>query len=167
MKKIVLFAAALLLFSPFAQAADPVQVGDLKIEKAWSRASTGLHRPGGAFLTIHNPGAEADRLIAAETPAAARTELHTHIMEDGMMKMRQVPAIEVPAGGMTLLKPGSFHVMMFKLHALLKEGDMFPLTLTFEKAGQATVTVHVGKAGAMMQHDHSSGHMKKSHSSSN
>ncbi len=160
MKKITAILALFLLTLSSANAADTATVGDITVSKAWSRASTGAKRPGGSFLTIVNNGSAADRLIAAETPAAGKSELHNHIMEDGMMKMRHVMAVDIPAGGMTMLKPGSFHVMMFDLKDLLKEGDMFPMTLTFEKAGKATVMVHVGKAGGMTAHDHSAKHME-------
>lgn len=160
MKKLTLIAALFLLFAPTVNAAESVDVGDITVANAWSRASTGVKRPGGAFVAITNKGMQADRLIAAETPLAGRTELHTHIMDDGVMKMRQVEAIDIPAGGMTMLKPGSFHVMMFKLESMLMEGQMFPLNLTFEKAGKVTITVHVGKAGAMMTHDHSAKHLE-------
>ncbi len=160
MKKLTAFLALFLLTIPSANAADSITIGDITVSKAWSRASTGAKRPGGSFVTITNAGSTADRLIAADTPAAGKSELHNHIMEDGMMKMRHVMAVDVPAGGMTMLKPGSFHVMMFDLANMLKEGDMFPLTLTFEKAGKATVMVHVGKAGGMQAHDHSAKHKK-------
>jgi len=160
MKKITAILALFLLTLTSANAADSITVGDITVSKAWSRASTGAKRPGGSFVSITNSGATADRLVAAATPAAGKAELHNHIMEDGMMKMRHVMGIDIPGGGMTMLKPGSFHIMMFDLKNLLKEGDMFPLTLTFEKAGKATVMVHVGKAGGMQAHDHSSKHME-------
>jgi copper(I)-binding protein len=160
MKKLTAFLALFLLTMATANAADSITVGDITASKAWARASTGAGRPGGAFLTIANTGTAGDQLVAAETPAAGKAELHTHIMDKNVMKMRQVMAIDIPGGGMTMLKPGSFHVMLFKLKNMLKEGDMFPLTLTFKKAGKATIMVHVGKAGGMMPNDHSTGHMK-------
>ncbi|NQV46943.1 MAG: copper chaperone PCu(A)C [Rhodospirillaceae bacterium] len=129
-------------------ASDSTDFGDITISNAWSRASAGMARNGAAYLTLSSAG-PADRLVAAMTPIAGRTELHTHLMEDGIMKMRQVPAIDISAGGAVELKPGGFHVMMFKLTQALNEGDHFPLKLTFEKAGSVTVMVMVGKAGAM------------------
>lgn len=64
------------------------------------------------------------------------------------MKMRPVEAISIPAGGMAELKPGGDHVMFMRLSEPLKEGDHFPLTLVFEKAGEFDVTVTVGPVGA-------------------
>jgi periplasmic copper chaperone A len=153
--KILSTLIALFLFTlTTANAADQVSAGDITVSKAWGRATIGANRPGGAFLTITNNGAAGDQLVAAETPAAGKSELHTHTMTDGVMKMEQVMSIDIPAGGMTMLKPGGFHVMMFKLKKALNEGDMFPLTLTFRDAGPATVMVHVGKVGAMKTMDH-------------
>jgi len=160
MNKLTAVLAIFLITMTTANAAESVSVGDITISNAWSRATIGAKRPGGAFMTIKNKGGANDRLIAAETTAAGKSELHTHTMTDGVMKMRQVMAIDIPAGGMTMLEPGSFHVMMFNLKDGLNEGDMFPLTLSFENAGQATITVHVGKAGGMMSHDHSAKHME-------
>mgnify|MGYP002630772618 CR=1 FL=1 len=141
-------------------AADDVSVGDITVSNAWARATIGSKRPGGAYLALANAGSTSDHLIAAETTVAGKSELHTHTMADGVMKMSQVKSIEIPAGGMAMLQPGGFHIMMFDLKAALAEGTMFPLTLTFEKAGKVTITVHVGKVGAMMGHDHSAEHMK-------
>jgi copper(I)-binding protein len=137
-----------------ANAADSVNAGDLVLSAAWGRVSTGMKRPGAAFLSITNTGSTNDRLIASHTPAAKRAELHQHIMDNGVMRMRQVKAIDVPTGAMILLKPGSFHIMLFELKSMLNDGDMFPLTLTFEKAGNATIIVHVAKTGSGKAHEH-------------
>ncbi|MCB2100574.1 MAG: copper chaperone PCu(A)C [Rhodobacterales bacterium] len=124
------------------------KAGDLTIHAPWARASAGMARAGAAFMTITNTGA-ADRLISASADKGKRVELHTHIKEGEVMRMRQVPAIDVPAQGQVDLKPGSYHVMFMGLAAPFKEGETFPLTLTFEKAGDVTVTVSVKGAGAM------------------
>lgn len=139
-----------LLFAPFAPAAaDDGKVGDLMLETPWARATPGAAKNGAAFMMIHNHGSATDRLVAAASDVAARVELHTHINKDGVMQMREVAGIEVPAGGMAELKPGGFHVMMMGLKAPLKEGESFPLTLTFENAGSATVDVKIESVGAM------------------
>jgi hypothetical protein len=83
--------------------------------------------------------------------------LHTHINTDGVARMRPVEAVPVPAGGMTLLKPGGHHVMLRGLGSPLKEGDSFPLTLVFEKAGEMVVEVQVLAAtatGPQEEHGH-------------
>lgn len=131
------------------------QAGDLTIDSPFARATAGPARNGAAFLTVKNAGVEADRLVGAKAPVADRVELHTHLHENGVMKMRQIEAVEVPAGGEAALQPGGDHVMLMGLKAPLKEGESFPLTLVFEKAGEVTVDVMIGGVGAMEGHDHS------------
>ena len=64
-------------------------------------------------------------------------------MDGGVMKMRAIPAIDIKAGAKVELKPGGYHVMLMELKQPLKNGDRFPLTLTFEKAGKIEVSVWV------------------------
>jgi copper(I)-binding protein len=75
-------------------------------------------------------------------------------MEGDVMRMRQVDAIDVPAGQAVELKPGSFHLMLMGLKAPLKAGDRFPLTLKFEKAGEVKVDVAVQTGPAAAEHKH-------------
>lgn len=123
-------------------------LGALKIDHPWARASAGPARNSAAFMTIHNAGG-ADRLVAVAADVSERVELHTHMMEGDVMKMRHVEAVEVPANAMAELQPGGFHVMLIGLKAPLKEGEHFPLTLTFEKAGEITVDVAVEAISSM------------------
>ena len=130
----------------------------VEVVKAWARASAGMAKNGGAYLTVLNGGKEGDRLVAAEAGIAKKVELHTHINDNGVMKMRQVDGIDVPAGKGVMLKPGSYHVMFMGLNNPLKEGEKFPLTLTFEKAGKKTVEVTVMGVGAMKPGGHGMDH---------
>lgn len=144
-----LLTAALAVLAVAPAAAQNAVVGNLSIDNAWTRATPPRAPNGGAFMTINNDGGEPDRLVAASTPQAIRTELHTHRMEDGVMRMRPVEGgIEVPAGGSVTLAPGGLQVMLLGLKAPLAEGATVPLTLTFEKAGTVTIEVAVTKAGA-------------------
>ncbi|WP_179300239.1 copper chaperone PCu(A)C [Pseudothioclava arenosa] len=120
----------------------------LEISGGFLRASPGAAKIGAGFVTIRSKG-EADRLIGFRSPACARPELHTHVMDNGMMRMRQVEAIEVPAGGEAVLEPGGLHLMFIDLTAPLAEGDNVPVTLIFEKAGEIEVSLPVKSAGAM------------------
>ena len=120
---------------------------NIMVEGVWARASVG--RNGAAFLTVMNKGQADDRLIAAKSDVSPRVELHTHLMEGNVMKMRQVKDIPVPAGKSVTLKPGGLHVMMIGLNRKLVEGESFPLTLVFEKAGEITVPVTIKGIGAM------------------
>ncbi|GIK96481.1 MAG: hypothetical protein BroJett029_06900 [Alphaproteobacteria bacterium] len=144
------------LFVAFALAAPAsahdYKLGDLTIDHPWARASAGHAKTGAAYFAVVNGGAEADRLVGASSPVG-RAELHTHISEDGIMKMRPVDAVDLPAGERAVLEPGGLHVMLMDLAKPLVEGESFPLTLTFEKAGDIDVEVKVeGVTG--MQGDH-------------
>ena len=75
--------------------------------------------------------------------------MHTHLMDGDVMRMRQVEAVEVAAKGMAALKPGSHHIMLIGLKEPLIEGNSFPLTLTFEKAGKVAIEVKVEAVGSM------------------
>ena len=123
--------------------AGDTKLGDLMIHQPWARASLGAGKAGAAYLTVMNKGTAPDRLVAVEGDVANRVELHTHLMEDGVMKMRQVEAIEVAPGEPTVLKPGGLHVMLMGLKEPLVEGQRFPLTLVFEKAGRVQIEVAI------------------------
>lgn len=125
------------LFAVFANAAAAAE-----IESPWVRPTAPGAKVGGAFMTLIG-SAQADRMVGASSPAAAVVELHTHLMEGGVAKMRAVPAIDLPAGGRVELKPGGMHLMLINLKAPLKAGETIPLTLRFEKAGAIEVKVPV------------------------
>lgn len=142
---------------PLAASASDSKDG-IRLESAWSRASAGAARNGAAYLTVHNEGDKADRLVSGSSPVAETVELHTHIKDGEVMRMRPVEAIEVPTGGSVTLKPGGDHVMLIGLRAPLKEGETFPLTLVFENGGARDVEVTVKSVGARGDHSHGSHH---------
>ena len=127
----------------------PSKVKGVAVENAWARASAGMVRNGGAYLTIVNGAAEADRLVGAEAGVAERVEIHTHIDDNGVMRMRRVEGVDLPAGGTVELKPGGYHVMFMGLHKPLKKGEKFPMTLVFEKAGKIATEVEIMDVGSM------------------
>jgi copper(I)-binding protein len=132
--------------------------GDLMIHDVKARVII-ASRPGAAYMVIQNTGDTDDRLLEVSSPLAARVELHTHIMEGDVAKMRQVDAIDIPAGGETALAPGGYHIMMFELHEGIEEGDAIPLTLTFEHGGDVDVNAVVDnrrEGTSEGQGDHSS-----------
>ncbi|MBW7851567.1 MAG: copper chaperone PCu(A)C [Rhodospirillales bacterium] len=148
-KSTLMAGLAMILAAAAPALAGDAKVGDIAITGAWARASAGPVPNGAAFMAIANNGKEADKLMAADADVAKAAELHTHIHDGGVMKMRQVPAIDLPAGQTVMLQPGGFHVMFMGLKEPLKEGATFPLTLTFERAGKVTLDVAVGGPGAM------------------
>ncbi|MBV8338166.1 MAG: copper chaperone PCu(A)C [Alphaproteobacteria bacterium] len=122
------------------------QTNQLEVANAWARATPGKAENGAAYLTIQSP--TPDRLVAVSSPVAKKAELHTMSMEGMVMKMRPLAGLDIPAGQPVTLKPGGEHIMLVGLDSALREGQSFPLTLTFEKAGTRTVTVAVEKPGA-------------------
>jgi copper(I)-binding protein len=142
-----LSALALLLAVAAASAADPVTVSD-----PWVRATAPGQKVAGAYMELQSP--EGGALVAAASPVAGVVELHTMKVEEGVMKMRAVPRIELPAGQAVKLAPGGLHVMLMELKQELKPGDTVPLSLTVEGKDKAKATLEVNarvrevKAGA-------------------
>ncbi len=149
MQRRTLLASTLLL--PMAAQAQhspaAVQLGPLRIETPWTRAAL-QGRQGAGFLVIRNTGAEADRLVAASSPVSGRMELHTHIRDGDVMRMRPVDDIPVPAGGSVTLQPGGLHLMFMGLNRPLVAGESIPVTLRFAEAGEVTIQLAVQAAGA-------------------
>lgn len=124
------------------------EVGSLTIDHPWSRSTPPVAQTGAAYFTVKNEGYEADRLLSAESDVADLVQLHTHRMEEGVMRMREVKAVDLPVGVDTVFEPGGLHVMLIGLNAPLAEGGSFPLTLNFERAGPVTVEVEIVAPGA-------------------
>lgn len=146
---------------------DEAEAAGLRLGQAWARP--GLAAPGQAmmshddtddhdahsadhggggtsaiFLTITNPGKDADRLVAATTDAAETVEIHrSSIDASGVMRMEPIPGVDIPAGGTAELKPGAEHIMLIGLTRDLEVGDRFTATLRFERAGEMTIEVEV------------------------
>ena len=140
------FKFLVLVASLVVASAALAQTNQLEVSNAWARATPGKAENGAAYLTIQSP--TPDRLLTVSSPVARKAELHTMSMEGMVMKMRPLAGVDIPAGQPVTLKPGGQHVMLLGLDAPLREGQTFPLTLTFEKAGTRTVTVAIVKPGA-------------------
>lgn len=135
---------ALFVVSTVAYCHD-VSKGDLLLDHPYAVPSLVGVNNGAAYLRgIKNRGDQADRLLSASSPAAARVELHRMSLDAGVMRMREVPAIDLPPQTLTLLRhSGEYHLMLIDLKQPLKDGDRFDLTLNFERAGTQTVRVWV------------------------
>lgn len=160
--KKTLLIATLLTPTLFAIAHE-YDAGELHIEHPWSRAMPPTAPTAAAYFVVHNKGIEADTLLSAASPHAGKVELHEHVHADGLMKMQEVQNVEVPAGGEVRFEPMGYHVMMFELQAQAKDGDRFPLTLTFEKAGQVEVEVAVQTEAPNGAAGHGDGHGDHQH----
>ena len=121
--------------------------GNLEIDAPWARATPPGASVAGGYASIRNRGAAPDKLVAASSPAAERVELHLMSMQGNVMKMQQVHALEVPAGGELALKPGGAHLMFVGVKAPFKMGERVPVMLRFEKAGEVEVQLSVGEMG--------------------
>lgn len=147
-RSLISVVAAMVFLGAAATQAQEASAPGLEISGGFFRAAPMAGGNGAGFVTIHSTG-PADVLLAFSTPACERPELHTHIHEDGIMKMRQVPSIEVPAGGNAVLQPGGLHLMCIGLTAKLAMGDLVPVTLEFQNAGKVEVNLPVKGPGAM------------------
>ncbi len=121
------------------------QADKLDVSNAWARPTLPGQTAGGGYLSIQNKGG-ADKLLAASADIAKSVELHTMSMDGEVMRMRQLDALDIPAGKTVELKPGGLHIMFIGLKEPLKVGASFPLTLRFEKAGEVKVRMKVASA---------------------
>ena len=104
----------------------------VKVEDAWVRGTVAQQKATGAFMRL--TAEKNTRLVAASSPVAGVVEIHEMAMENDVMKMRQMPGLDLAAGRTTELKPGGYHVMLMDLKAPLAKGSTVPVTLTFKNA---------------------------------
>jgi periplasmic copper chaperone A len=146
--KLLLLAAALSLWSG-AAGAETYTVGSIEVVNPWARATPKGAPVGGAYMTITNKGAEADRLIAASTPVASQAEVHQMTMDKGVMSMRPVKGgLEIKPGQTVVLNPESFHLMLMGLKQPMAQGEHVKATLDFAKAGKLDLEFAVESMGA-------------------
>ena len=153
------FAAVLLVLASGAANAHEFTRQGVTVAHPWARATPGGAKVGGAYLEIKAAAGKGDRLIAARSPVAGIAEIHNHIMDGGIARMRRVDAIAIAGGKSVVLEPSGYHVMLVDLKQPLKEGDLIKLTLVFERAGEIEVDATVEPIGAMGPHgfDHQPG----------
>jgi periplasmic copper chaperone A len=144
---------AVLVMLPGAAAAQEFKAGGITVVAPWARATPGGAKVGGAYLELKAAAGAGDRLVSASSTAAGTVEIHEHVNEGGVMKMRRIDGLAVPAGTSVMLKPGGYHLMLMDLKQPLKQGDKLQLTLTFEKAGALSVEGPVAPLGAMAADD--------------
>ncbi|GAB3253206.1 copper chaperone PCu(A)C [Chitinimonas naiadis] len=151
--KTLIALAGLTLFA--SAHAHEFKAGNLEIHHPWARATPAGSTAGAVYFKINNSGAEADALVSATAPdVAAKAELHNHVNDNGVMRMRPVPKLDIPAKGSALLEPGGYHLMLLNLKKPLTEGEKLPLTLRFKKAGEVKVEIKVEALTADATHMH-------------
>lgn len=133
------------LHTPVTQAAECSP--SVRVEAPWARATPPGAKVGAVYLQISG-ACGADALIGAESAIAQKVEIHNMFREDGKMKMRAIPQLDVPANERVTLQPGGLHIMLLDIKQPLKEGERVDLTLVFEKAGRVPVVANVAALGA-------------------
>lgn len=158
--RLCLTALAVAIFScPSLALAHEASAKGITVAHPWVRATPGGVNLTAAFMEIRASDGVADRLLSVSTAAAGKVELHTHVHEGDVMKMRKIEVLDLTGGTSHVLKPGGDHLMLMDLPAPLKEGDLVALNLVFEKAGDITVEATVEPVGALGPHgfDHQPG----------
>lgn len=153
MHRLVPYAAAILFLVP-ASAIAQVRVSD-----PWVRATVPRQQVSGAFMRLSS--SRDMRLVEARTPVAGVVEIHEMAMDKGIMRMRPVPGVNLPAGKTVELKPGGYHVMLMDLKRQLKEGESVPITLVIEGKDGKRETLEVKAAVRPLNtpaHDQHKGH---------
>jgi copper(I)-binding protein len=145
LKLIVIFFLSLCISTP-------AMSSSIVIQDAFARASIGLAKNGVVFMSIYNRSDKSDQLLGVQTDIAKNSSLHSHLNNNGIMKMRRVARIAIPRNSNIELKPGGFHVMLMGLKKPLTEGNQFNLTLVFKNTGKLTVPVKIKKVAEMPPH---------------
>ena len=129
-------------FIAFCAALPTLAAAEVTVSDAWARASILANRPGAAYLTLESD--IADRLMSLGTPAAGQVMLHgTETDANGVGRMAHIEVLDIDPGTPVTFSPGGMHLMLMGLVAKLEEGSTFPLTLSFQYAGDVTVEVQV------------------------
>ncbi len=141
-------------------------LAQVTVKDAWVRATVAQQKATGAFMQLQS--AQEARLVAAQSPVAGVVEVHEMAMDGGVMKMRAIPSLALPAGKGVELKPGGFHIMLMDLKGQVKDGDTVPVTLVVEGKDSKRQNVEVkAVARAMAQpaqkHEHGHGHGAHKH----
>jgi copper(I)-binding protein len=141
MKRMLLLTAILAALSTPLLAAPSLEISD-----PWVREPNPARPIGAAFMTITNPGDEAVSIVGASSKAAEVVEIHEMKMEDGMMKMRMIESLEIPAHGTVKLEPGGYHLMLIRLTGKLVDGDSVEIELKLSNGEALEVKAPVKKA---------------------
>jgi periplasmic copper chaperone A len=128
-----------------------VDADKIVIREAWIQEMPPSQKITAAFMLIENHNAAEISLLSVGTDVARVVELHEMLVEEGMMRMRKVNAINVPAGGVVKLEPGGYHLMLIDLNRELKAGAQVRVTLQFSNRIEKTVNVPVKNRDSMSE----------------
>lgn len=144
--KLTLAAMAALSIASAAHAAP-------KVEAAWTRPAA-QGQTGAGFMTLKNPDAKPDALVAVESPLARTVQIHQSSMSGGMASMKAATRVAIPAGGGVTFAPGGYHLMLIGLTKAVKVGDTVPATLTFASGAKVKVSFVARVAPPAAEHAH-------------
>ncbi|WP_413282606.1 copper chaperone PCu(A)C [Vibrio sp. MA40-2] len=137
---LILLVSAFTLFS-----ASSVFASDLVVQHPYARATPPNAPTSAVFLTLENNSDQQRKIVSASTPAAGKVELHTHVMQGDVMKMRQVDTITIEPMAQTELKPGGLHIMLFDLQQKFTEGKKIDVTVNFANGEALTFEAQIQK----------------------
>lgn len=120
--------------------ATPVFAADVLVEKARMRATAPGQITAMADLTLRSE--KIALLMSVSSPAAESVELHLMTHDNGMMKMREVQEIALPAGRSVSLSEEGYHLMLINLKAPIQAGTTVPLTLKIQLADKKIISVN-------------------------
>jgi copper(I)-binding protein len=150
MTSLRLLSLCALLVMPGGVAVLASDVGDAKLDEqvlvirnAWIREAPPVAKVNGGYLTLENTGAEALSLMSIQSEAFEKIEVHEMTTVDGMMRMREIPQLLIPAGGQVTMQPGGKHLMLIGPRRRLSAGEVATLTLTFDSGQVLVVSVVV------------------------
>ncbi len=147
MKKVLPLLALLVLFT-LPAFAHSYNIGAIEVGHIWARATAADASTASVYVPFLNTGKEPDQLTGANTAIADSVTIHESYEENGVARMRKLDTLELAPSKPVAMRPGGKHLMLMGLKKPLHEGDKFPLTLHFAKAGNIEVQVFVHGAGA-------------------
>lgn len=151
-KKILGIASLSMITLFSSQTVFAAQADDISVSNPFAREVPPGAPASASFMTLNNNSSKMINITSAESKVAKIVELHTHTNDNGVMRMRQIPAIKIPANGTTELKPGGLHIMLIGPHKPLKQGQQVEVKLNFEDGSSKSVTMPVKKIMGMMKH---------------
>ena len=130
------------LGAAFIAALQTLSIAEVTVTSPWARATIIANRPGAGYLSLTSD--TGDRLLSVSSPVAGMVMIHAVETDgNGVSRMVHLDALDLPEGETVTLAPGDMHLMLMQLTQKLEEGTSFPLTLTFETAGEIAVEVRV------------------------
>ena len=160
-----LLISVIFIMGSYSQAVFAKASDDVTIVQAYVRAVPPNQPNSASFMQLINRSGIAHAIVSAKSDVAQIVELHTHLNEGGMMKMRRIEKINIPANGQTVLQPGGLHIMLIKLVQGLIVGQQVKVVLTFEDGSSKELVAPVQKV--MMKHmkmmKHKMGHSTMKH----